>query len=88
MFAIDDLRQTRFAQEMKAEGIEEGRQEGMREGIRESQKQFISRSLSRGLSLEDIAYLVDLGVEEVQQIVAKNKSPKNTFAQTITDRAA
>lgn len=75
MFAIDDLRQTRFAQEMKAEGIEAGRQEGMREGIqegmRESQKQFISRSLCRGLSLEDIAYLVDLSVEEVRQIVAK-----------------
>jgi predicted transposase/invertase (TIGR01784 family) len=60
---------------MKAEGIEAGRQEGMREGIqegmRESQKQFISRSLCRGLSLEDIAYLVDLSVEEVRQIVAK-----------------
>ena len=59
MFAIDDLRQTRFAQEMKAEGVHE------------KQRQVISRSLSRGLSVEEIAYLVDLSVEEVREIVAQ-----------------
>ena len=67
MFAIDDLRQTRFAQEMKAEGREEGRQEG----DRQRQRQVISQLLSRDFPLEDITQIVDLSVEEVREIVAQ-----------------
>jgi predicted transposase/invertase (TIGR01784 family) len=63
MFAIDDLRQTRFAREMKAEGREEG--------DRERQRMVISRLFSRDFPIEDIAQIVDLSVEEVREIVAQ-----------------
>jgi predicted transposase/invertase (TIGR01784 family) len=63
MFATDDLRKTRFAQEMKEEGIAEGNLA--------AQKKMIFKLLNRDFPVEEIAELVDLSVEQVQQIIAQ-----------------
>jgi predicted transposase/invertase (TIGR01784 family) len=79
MFATDDLRKTRFAQEMKEEGIAEGKAEGIAEGKAEgiaegnlaAQKKMILKLFNRDFPVEEIAELVDLSVEQVQQIIAQ-----------------
>jgi predicted transposase/invertase (TIGR01784 family) len=59
MFATDDLRKTRFAQEMKAEAT------------LETKKEVILNLLNRDFPLSEIAEVVNLTVEEVQQIIAQ-----------------
>ena len=67
MFATDDLRKTRFAQEMKEEGIAEG----IAQGNLAAQKKMILKLFNRDFPVEEIAELVDLSVEQVQQIIAQ-----------------
>ncbi|MBE9143039.1 Rpn family recombination-promoting nuclease/putative transposase [Planktothrix mougeotii LEGE 06226] len=58
MFGVDDLRKTRFAQELKLEGIVEGK------------LQTIPRLLGKGFSVEEIADILQLDIEQVQQAIA------------------
>jgi len=37
MFELEDLKKTRFYQEVKAEGLEEGKQQGLQEGVQQGQ---------------------------------------------------
>ncbi len=58
MFGVDDLRKTRFAQELKQEGIVEGK------------LQTIPRLLGKNLSVEEIAEVLELDIEQVRQAIA------------------
>ena len=57
MFGVDDLRKTRFAQELKLEGIMEGK------------LQTIPRLLGKGFSVEEIADVLQLDIEQIQQFI-------------------
>ncbi|HAO13473.1 MAG TPA: hypothetical protein DCQ51_20475 [Planktothrix sp. UBA8407] len=57
MFGVDDLRKTRFAQEL----IEETEQQ--------AKFKIVSRLLRKGISIEEIAELVELEVEQVRQFI-------------------
>ncbi len=59
----EEIKQTRFYQEVKQEGVEEGREEGQRL----AKVKAIPRMVAYGLSLETIAKLLDLPLEFVQQ---------------------
>ncbi|NEO25346.1 MAG: Rpn family recombination-promoting nuclease/putative transposase, partial [Kamptonema sp. SIO4C4] len=65
MLGLTDLKQTRFYQEAFAEGRQEGRQEG----VQQTQREFIQRLLNRGNNPEDIAQLLDIPLERVQQFL-------------------
>jgi predicted transposase/invertase (TIGR01784 family) len=62
MFGFDDLRKTRFAQELKLEGIVEG--------IIEGKLQTVPRLLGKGFSVEEIADILQLDIEQVRQAIA------------------
>ncbi len=66
MFSVENLKKTRFAQEMKQEGREEGREE--------MKRQLINRLAARAMSPDDIAEILELDPAVVQQIL---KSPEN-----------
>ncbi|VXD10850.1 conserved hypothetical protein [Planktothrix serta PCC 8927] len=61
MFGVDDLRKTRFAQEL----IEEGKTEGEVQG----KLKVIPQLLKEGFSVEKIANILQLNVEQVQQFI-------------------
>ncbi|MBD2312893.1 Rpn family recombination-promoting nuclease/putative transposase [Desertifilum sp. FACHB-1129] len=65
MLGLTDLKQTRFYQEAFAEG----REEGIEQGVEQAQRDFVQRLASRGNSLEEIAELVELPLDVVQQIL-------------------
>ncbi|WP_442947448.1 hypothetical protein [Nostoc sp.] len=65
MFGSNELKQTRFYQDVFAEGRQEGRQEGKLEAI--------PQLLAMGLSIEQIAQA--LGLEE--QVVRQAAQPKS-----------
>jgi len=64
MLGVEDLKQTRFYQEVFAEGKQEGKREGKREAI--------SRMLALGLELETIAQGLDLPLEVVREEAEKH----------------
>ncbi|MDJ0556758.1 MAG: Rpn family recombination-promoting nuclease/putative transposase [Microcoleaceae cyanobacterium MO_207.B10] len=62
MFSIDDLKKTRFAQELMAESKAEGEIEG--------KLKVIPGLLKEGFSVEKIAEILELEVEQVRQALA------------------
>jgi predicted transposase/invertase (TIGR01784 family) len=69
MFTLDDLKHTRVYQEAKQEGKQEGRQEGRQEGVR----QVAINLLNVGMTVEQVATLTNLSVEQVRQLQASLK---------------
>ncbi|NJK75516.1 MAG: Rpn family recombination-promoting nuclease/putative transposase [Microcoleus sp. SU_5_6] len=67
MLNLSELRNTRFYQEVKQEGLEEGLEQGQRRAKLEA----IRRTIGLGINLETIAQLLDLPVEFVRQIINK-----------------
>ncbi|WP_265264445.1 Rpn family recombination-promoting nuclease/putative transposase, partial [Spirulina subsalsa] len=65
MLGLTDLKQTRFYQE----AFEEGRQEGLEQGLQQAQRNLVQRLLSRGQSPAEIAELLDLPLERVQELL-------------------
>ncbi|MEH1905016.1 MAG: Rpn family recombination-promoting nuclease/putative transposase [Nostoc sp.] len=63
MFELNDLRQTRFFQDV----FEEGKQEGKKEGKQEGKLETIPQLLGLGLSIEQIAQALDLDKQVVRQ---------------------
>lgn len=53
----------------RREGMEEGRREGMREGVLQEKSETVQRMLSKGFSVEDIAEIAGLTIEEVRKLV-------------------
>ncbi|WP_255348288.1 Rpn family recombination-promoting nuclease/putative transposase [Halothece sp. PCC 7418] len=70
MLGVEDLKQTRFYQEVFAEGKQEGIQEGKQEGKREA----VSRMIALGLELETIAQCLDLPLEIVREEAQKHQN--------------
>ncbi|MFB2896170.1 hypothetical protein ACE1CI_24935, partial [Aerosakkonemataceae cyanobacterium BLCC-F50] len=66
MFGVDDLRKTRFAQEL----IEEGAKIGEERGEIKGKLQTIPRLLGKGFSVEEIADVLQLDIEQVRQAIA------------------
>jgi predicted transposase/invertase (TIGR01784 family) len=67
MLNLSELRQTRFYQEVKQEGLEEGLEQGQRQAKLEA----IRRMIAFGINLETIAQLLDLSLEFVRQTINK-----------------
>ncbi len=65
MFGVDDLRKTRFAQEL----IEEGEKIGEERGKVEGKLLVIPQLLKEGFSVEKIANILQLNVDQVQQFI-------------------
>jgi len=63
MLGVEDLRQTRFYQEVFAEGKQEGKQEGIQQGKLEA----VSRMLASGVDVETIAQWLDLPLDVVRE---------------------
>ncbi|RCJ29086.1 flagellar assembly protein H [Nostoc minutum NIES-26] len=72
MFGLNELRQTRFYQDVFEEGKQEGKQEGRQEGKQEGKLETIPQLLALGLSIEQIAQA--LGLDE--QLVRQAAQPK------------
>lgn len=73
MFGLSELKQTRFYQEVFAEGKEEGKLEGKQEGKLEGKLETIPQLWALGLSIEQIAQALGLDEQVVRQ-VAQPKS--------------
>ena len=71
MLNLSELRQTRFYQEVKQEGLEEGLEQGKQEGERQAKLEAIRRTIGSGINLETIAQLLDLSLEFVRQTINK-----------------
>ncbi len=67
MLNLSELRQTRFYQEVKQEGLEEG----LEQGERQAKLEAIRRMITFGMNLESIAQLLDLSLEFVRQTIHK-----------------
>jgi predicted transposase/invertase (TIGR01784 family) len=67
MLNLSELRQTRFYQEVKQEGLEEG----LEQGEWQAKLEAIRRMIAFGMNLETIAQLLDLSVEFVRQTIHK-----------------
>jgi predicted transposase/invertase (TIGR01784 family) len=71
MFGLSELKQTRFYQEAKEEGIEVGREEGIEVGIevgeRKAKLETVPGLIGLGLTIEQIAQVLKLSVEEIRQ---------------------
>jgi predicted transposase/invertase (TIGR01784 family) len=71
MFGLSDLKQTRVYQEGREEGKEEGREEGKEEGTQlgrlEAKLEAVPKLLAIGLTVEQIADVLSLDINQVQQ---------------------
>ncbi|NEP78464.1 MAG: Rpn family recombination-promoting nuclease/putative transposase [Okeania sp. SIO3B3] len=70
MFGIDDLKKTRFAQELMAESKAEGIALGKAEGEILGKLKVIPSLLRKGFSVEEIAETLELEIEQVRQAIA------------------
>lgn len=77
MLNLSELKQTRFYQEVKQEGLEEGREEGERQAKLDA----IPRMINFGLKAEVIAQLLNLPIEFVQQAIAKIQDQVSSFSK-------
>lgn len=71
-----DLRYNDIYLKGLAEGKEEGLAQGLAQGKKEAKERWtikiISNCLKQNLSLEDIASLAEISVEEVKQVIKDN----------------
>lgn len=85
MLNLSALKQTRFYQEVKQEGVEEGREEGREEGDRQAKLDAIPRMMNFGLNAETIAQLLDVPLEFVQQTITQLDRPSMSFSEQNID---
>jgi predicted transposase/invertase (TIGR01784 family) len=85
MFEIK-LQETRVYREAKEEGLkqalEEIREKGLQQGIQEGREQakleLIPRCLAYGISIEEVARILHLTIEEVEQVRLANEQESST----------
>lgn len=77
MLNLSELKQTRFYQEVKQEGLEEGREEGERQAKLDA----IPRMINFGLNADVIAQLLNLPLEFVQQAVTQLQDQASSFSE-------
>ena len=68
MFGLDELKKTRYFQEVTKEAEQKGMQQGMQQGKLET----VPKLLQFGLTVEQVAEAVGLSVEQVRQAAAKS----------------
>ena len=71
MFGLSDLKQTRFYQEAREEGLEAGLEQGLEQGKLEAKLEAVPGLVGLGLSQEQIAQVLNLSIDEVRNIVEK-----------------
>ncbi|MBD0386013.1 MAG: hypothetical protein ICV54_05615 [Nostoc sp. C3-bin3] len=81
MFEIK-LQETRVYREAKEEGLkqalEEGRKQGIQQGRELAKLELIPRCLAYGISIEEIARLLDLTIEQVEQVRLTTEQESST----------
>ncbi|MBG1261316.1 Rpn family recombination-promoting nuclease/putative transposase [Nostoc commune] len=89
MFEIK-LQETRVYREAKEEGRQEGlkqaleeiREKGLQQGIQEGREQakreLIPRFLDYGISIEEVAQLLNLTIEQVEEVRLENEQESST----------
>ena len=85
MLNLSELRQTRFYQEVKQEGLEEGLEQGKQEGERQAKLEAIRRMIAFGMNLETIAQLLDLSLEFVRQTINKIQRESMSLPEQTSD---
>lgn len=65
LFREQDLKKTTFAQEM----FNEGRLEGLQEARLEGKLEIVPRLLAKNLSIEEIAEILELEIEQVCSVI-------------------
>ena len=70
MLGLDELKQTRFYQEVKQEGREEGREEGVEETV----ARLAPMLLNLGVTVEQIAAQLQVDVETVQRFIQSDEN--------------
>ncbi|MEH2096155.1 MULTISPECIES: hypothetical protein [unclassified Nostoc] len=73
MFELNDLRQTRFFQDVFEEGKKQGKQEVFEEAKKEAKLEVIPHLLAFGCSIEQIAQALDFD----EQVVRQAAQPKS-----------
>ncbi len=68
MFSLDELKQTRYFQDVREEGREEGRLEGIQEGELRAKIASVPSLLALGLTVEQVAEALKLDIEQVRKI--------------------
>jgi predicted transposase/invertase (TIGR01784 family) len=83
MFGLDELKQTRYFQEVAAEIAAKAKVEGKLEGKVEGKLESVPRLLQLGLSVEQIATALELDVNVVRQAdqVSADDTPENEDAE-------
>ncbi|MCC5663252.1 hypothetical protein LC653_04725 [Nostoc sp. CHAB 5784] len=85
MFEIK-LQETRVYREAKEEGrqeglkqgIQQGLQRGLQQGLQQAKLELIPRFLDYGISIEEVARLLHLTIEEVEQVRLANEQESST----------
>ncbi|WP_254566985.1 hypothetical protein [Oscillatoria sp. HE19RPO] len=84
MFGLDELKQTRYFQEVAAKAKLEGKVEGKLEGKLES----VPNLLEMGLTVQQIALALKLDIEQVQQFIqdlSNSDNPPESQAQSCQE---
>jgi predicted transposase/invertase (TIGR01784 family) len=71
MFGVEDLRKTRFAQELIAEGEQIGEVRGEKRGKLEAKLETIPPLLAKGFLVEEIAEIIQLELQQVREYINK-----------------
>ncbi|MCT7957091.1 hypothetical protein [Laspinema palackyanum] len=69
MFGLDELKQTRYFQEVAAEAKEKGKLKGQIEGKLEGKLESVPKLLQMGLTVQQLALALELDVEQVRQVI-------------------
>lgn len=72
MFGLDELKKTRYFQEVTQEAMQKGLEEGRQEGRQAGKLEAVPKLLQMGLSLEQVAEALELSVEQVRQGAARS----------------
>ncbi|BDI15610.1 hypothetical protein ANSO36C_14120 [Nostoc cf. commune SO-36] len=76
MFEIK-LQETRLYREAKEEGLKQA----LEEGREQAKLELIPRFLAYGISIEEVAQLLDLTIEQVEQVRLANEQESSTSTQ-------
>ncbi|MBC6431008.1 aspartate aminotransferase [Nostoc sp. HG1] len=68
------LEETRVYQEAKQEGLELGIQRGLELGREQVKLELVPQFLARGMSIEEVAQLLDLTIEQVRLAIEQESS--------------
>ena len=85
MLNLSELKQTRFYQEVKQEGLEQGLEQGKQEGQQQAKIEAIRRMIAFGMNLETIAQLLDLPVNFVRQAINKIERESMSVSERAID---